>query len=56
MYLSHSNVGFGRYLHTFMAVGVRCAYSLMQGIAPMAVVYMYMTGGIGAPLTQLQNF
>ncbi len=30
-----------------MAVGVCCAYSSMQGIAPLAAVYMYTTGGIG---------
>jgi hypothetical protein len=29
-----------------MAVGIRCAYFSMQGIAPMAAVYMYVTGGI----------
>jgi hypothetical protein len=49
------------YLHTFMAVGVHCAYSSMRGITPMAAVYMYVTGGIGganqiAPADATQQF
>jgi hypothetical protein len=30
-----------------MAVGIRCAYSSMEGIAPMAAIYTYLMGGIG---------
>jgi hypothetical protein len=39
MHLSHANVGFSNYLHTFMAVSVCCTYSSMQGIGPMAAVH-----------------